>query len=765
MPLGLMRALADAGDRASALSHARQHTAIVRRELDTDAAPSLRELVATLRTGPADPARPSSPLPSSPPTVADPAANDPVSTARPAVRGRWARSLAAVLLAVTAVAALSLVVLGSTRSQAIPVLAVGAIRTPELSDTSSLGPVLRDMLATSLGGLEGLQVVANSRLVELTPPGEENRPGVAAGAARRAGATEVIEGELSRERSGLVLTLRRVDLDRGVVRRGYTVRGEDRFALADSAAAQIALDLGLAPPSRTVRAVRTASPEAYALYTEGLRAFYSYDAPGALRLMAAALERDSTFAMAAYYAWQAGYSIEDAAVTQRAFERTKRLASHTIERERLLIQGQVARREAPIAAAAAIAETLTVRYPNDPDGHMMVGEVRHGLGEWPLAIAALERAVAIDSTAGADAGSYCRSCIAFSSMVEVYLWWDSAGAAERSAGRLRAIRPESPEGWLSAVEPLLRQGNRVEAERALEQSRMMGLLAVHWDAMLSRDLIRWGRLEEVEQKLRPALQAPGRETRGLAAWLLQLGLRDQGRLREARALALEGRIPGSEARVRAAIPEPVHSATMLQDLGRPDSAAKLLHLEAKRILAADGFTRGMQARLATWYLTLAGSAYAQAGDTASVRRLADSIAVLGRESTFGRDPLLHHHLRGLLLQRRGQHAEAVQEFRRALFSLTDGYTRINLALARSLIALGRHDEAIAVLRPAIHGGVDGSNSYTSRPELHEAMAQAFEKAGQRDSAIVHYQAVEQAWRHADPEFAERYRLAKMAGGR
>jgi hypothetical protein len=45
------------------------------------------------------------------------------------------------------------------------------------------------------------------------------------------------------------------------------------------------------------------------------------------------------------------------------------------------------------------------------------------------------------------------------------------------------------------------------------------------------------------------------------------------------------------------------------------------------------------------------------------------------------------------------------------------------------------------------------------------MADAFEQAGNRDSARVHYRAVEQAWRHADPEFAERYRRARTAAER
>jgi tetratricopeptide (TPR) repeat protein len=147
-----------------------------------------------------------------------------------------------------------------------------------------------------------------------------------------------------------------------------------------------------------------------------------------------------------------------------------------------------------------------------------------------------------------------------------------------------------------------------------------------------------------------------------------------------------------------------------------------------------------------------------------VRRLADSLEVLGQTSQFGRDTKLHYFLRGLLFQQQGRHAEAVDAFQRSLFSLTDGYTRINLMMARSLLELRRSAEAIAVLRPAIRGGVDGSNTYTSRTALHEVMALAFEQAGQADSARAHWRAVESAWRRADPQFRERYLAAKQKAG-
>jgi len=159
-------------------------------------------------------------------------------------------------------------------------------------------------------------------------------------------------------------------------------------------------------------------------------------------------------------------------------------------------------------------------------------------------------------------------------------------------------------------------------------------------------------------------------------------------------------------------------------------------------------------------MTLAGTALAAADDMAAVSALADSVERLGSSSSFGRDQRLHHFLRGLILQHENRHAEAVEAFRRSLFSLTDGYTRINLEMARSLMALQRYAEAIALLQPALRGGVDGGNTYVTHTELHEALAHAFHAAGQRDSAGSHYATVERAWRYADPQFAERYRVAR-----
>jgi predicted Zn-dependent protease len=164
---------------------------------------------------------------------------------------------------------------------------------------------------------------------------------------------------------------------------------------------------------------------------------------------------------------------------------------------------------------------------------------------------------------------------------------------------------------------------------------------------------------------------------------------------------------------------------------------------------------GVQARHLAWKGTLRGMALAAAGDTLAVRYLADSVETWGRGSAYGRDQKAHHYLRGLVLMAANRHEDAVREFRSAMHSPSLGLTRVNYELARCLLRLGRAREAVAALQPALRGEVDASNLYITRTELHELLAQAFDAAGQPDSAALHYRAVVKAWQRADPSFYNR----------
>ena len=99
--------------------------------------------------------------------------------------------------------------------------------------------------------------------------------------------------------------------------------------------------------------------------------------------------------------------------------------------------------------------------------------------------------------------------------------------------------------------------------------------------------------------------------------------------------------------------------------------------------------------------------------------------------------------------------EAVRSFRAAIHSPNLGFTRVNYELARALLRLGRPAEAVSTLQSSLRGEIDASNLYITRTDLHELLAQAFDSAGQRDSAATHYRSVVNAWRRADARYQPR----------
>ena len=202
--LGYLKALAAHGDRAGALAFARAHEAVVRRELESDADPEIRRLEAELRALPSPaierrPATPATPPTGSPPAVSAqpvPPNGPPTATEIVPPRRRW-RVRTAVGLAAIAIAALLTATLwgrGSRADRLTSTFAVGMIREDGIPDSLRIGGVLTDMLATNLARVAGLPVLSNSRLFELMLPGQDTLKAGYSEAARRAGATEILQG-------------------------------------------------------------------------------------------------------------------------------------------------------------------------------------------------------------------------------------------------------------------------------------------------------------------------------------------------------------------------------------------------------------------------------------------------------------------------------------------------------------------------------------------------------------------------------------------
>ena len=142
-------------------------------------------------------------------------------------------------------------------------------------------------------------------------------------------------------------------------------------------------------------------------------------------------------------------------------------------------------------------------------------------------------------------------------------------------------------------------------------------------------------------------------------------------------------------------------------------------------------------------------------------RIADSVEAWGRLSGYGRDRRLHHHIRGLLLNARGDLEGAAAEFRQGIFSVTIGYSRTNLELGRVLLRLGRPREAAGLAESALRGIFESTASYATQTELAELAAVAWDAAGVKDSALVRYRQVASNWTHADPALGPRVERARL----
>jgi hypothetical protein len=140
--------------------------------------------------------------------------------------------------------------------------------------------------------------------------------------------------------------------------------------------------------------------------------------------------------------------------------------------------------------------------------------------------------------------------------------------------------------------------------------------------------------------------------------------------------------------------------------------------------------------------------------------IADSMENLGPQSGFGRDWRLHHYMRGLQWSARKQPERAAQAFRNSIWSWPEGYTRANHELAKTLLELWRPEDAVYPLQAALRGDIESSNLYITRTELHELLAQTFDRLGEHDSAVAHYQRVVNAWHAADPQFVQRRNVAE-----
>jgi DNA-binding SARP family transcriptional activator len=755
----LMRSLAAAGDRAGALQHARIYEALLEEQLDLAPDKAVVELARTLRAEPT----PRSPTPtpnvvrSTPASVvATPAPvstessavpPQPVASAPATATPAWWRRRANIVRAAIGVglAAMAVFVVQRVRTaQAAPVIAIGNIVDYRSGGGEDVTAPLADMLSTNLARATSLRVIGSARMLEMLTRAAADKDTTALHlrAARLAGATDVIEGGVvAMPDGGYRLDLRRVTLADGTIRDAQTVRGSDLFALADSGSARLLAAFGQGPVSGSVADVTTRSLAAYRLYARGLERYQAGDVDGALQLFESALGEDSTFAMAAYWA-SLSIGLDWRSPDRRRMlghlDRAVRLSSGVSDRERLVIRTWWARATSS-PSLRYVAETLSVRYPEELDGHVQAGAAAILAGDFLRATIPLERAIALDSLVLATGVVRCGGCDAVDLLIRAWVAADSMAAAERVARRAKRIWPANIIAFALLAEVLDYQGRFADAEAVIDSASTLGgestlnMRARHW--------LREGRFDRLDAMLAANVASVGPQGR-LLFWQA-LSLRNQRKFDTALVTARRFRAVGAEpADVPGAAPltAAVEAQVLLESGKHAASAALFDSIAAWRLRAVPDAS---YAATRLWMLTQEAAGRAAAGDMRAVAALADSVETLGSRTFSERDRRLHHHVRGLEAMMRKDLDGAITYFQRAMYSTTIGYNRTNYELAKAYLQRNQPRVAIAVLRPAARGVVlEGANLHLTLAEVHALMAQAFTALGAADSARVHA-----AWMH------------------
>jgi len=174
----------------------------------------------------------------------------------------------------------------------------------------------------------------------------------------------------------------------------YSVRGDELaraqadgpadsvLALVDGLGIDLLREIWLAReplPHLRVSAITTTSVDAIRAYLEGMQHYRRSEWDAAIVALQAAVERDSTFALAHYklgsaYGWSVRHGL-GARETLTHSESALRHADRLPTRERTLMAGHLLH-ERGITAALDTLETYVARYPDDVEGRFLLADVR-----------------------------------------------------------------------------------------------------------------------------------------------------------------------------------------------------------------------------------------------------------------------------------------------------------------------------------------------------------------------------------------------------
>lgn len=398
--LGLMTALAEAGEAAEAIRHGRAHEALVRGELGAEPAAEVSALLRRLLTQP-------------PASIERPAA----LTARqlpaaPVQRRSWrimaaaaATGLAAVLLAVNLLGRSA-----PTRIRSIAVLPLRNLSGDSAQEYFAAG--MTDALVTRLGRAGDLRVISYTSAMRYKGT-HETLPEI----ARQLHVDAVVEGAVLRvgDRVRVTAQLVHAPHDRQLWAETYERDLGDVLGLQDAIARAVASEVQIRLSSSPLNAaassrVRPVDPAAYDLYLRGRAEVFTRSEQGlrrSIQYFERAVQADSGYApawagLSDAYQFMGQFNFLPAKV---AWAKANDAARRAIQLDETLSEAHVALAwvllhvERSWPAAEGEFRRAIALNPNDAWAHQAYGYVLSTQGQFDAAIAELRRALDLDPLA------------------------------------------------------------------------------------------------------------------------------------------------------------------------------------------------------------------------------------------------------------------------------------------------------------------------------------------------------------------------------
>jgi class 3 adenylate cyclase/tetratricopeptide (TPR) repeat protein len=679
--------------------------------------------------------------PPSPATAAS-APSIPVHSRRP-----W---LAAAAVVALAAAALVGVLLTRDRSGLVPSEAIAESAAPGVAVVpfSVNDPELErwregmvDLLSTNLDGAAGLRAI-DSRTVlarwrDLVPEGQVADLPTALEVARRSGGKYGLVGSAVSSGASMRLTAELYDLGSGEALGRPQVEGspDSIFGLVDRLSIQIlALILeeeGGDAPRVDLASVTTSSLPALKSYLEAEGLARRGDFQLAIPAYEAAIEADSTFALAHYrlgdaYGWSGGLEIEG---VREEYAAAKRFVDRLPARDADLLEISLAYANAR-DGATQLAREATQRYPDDPVAWYLLGEVYFHLPYQSLsgpdqAREAFTRAVQLDPT-------YLPAEI---HLIDLAFRSVDQAAADSLLRRFDPATSGSEYGEAYALGYALAFGDSTERSRALQRVRTVPFSA---HPRLG-PLLRHPRFARIQAQVlaigraRPEFAA----TPAGADVIYGQALLNAGEIEE-----LARAVESGEIR------QPAAALTMATAWFSGIPISEKVYEHALSPEGADATPGPLLVTSALWAL--------DRGDRATARRAIEGMRAAGRGLLAGGDSTAARQAIGIarLIEARdamlrGESRAALSEFE-ALYREI-GFDPAAVWAARILEEQGEIDRSITYLE-----------QLGPTPILGLWLGSLYEKADRRDDALEAYGWITLAWEEADAALQPRVSEARQA---